>query len=301
MKSGKKRGKVKPKKHRVGKRLTYVIVAIAAIILCFLVYSTLNPQNPVQPDQTPKAAIIDHLSISQPNPDFRRTVETILNETNLEVDYFSGEDVTVDFYRNLPSQNYRLIIFRAHSTGECSVEGQPPFIVFFTSEPYSNVKHVSDQLAMHVVYVNFPGGGSPGYFGVTPTFINDCMKGTFNDTIIIAMGCDGLKYTSMAEAFIEKGARTYISWNGPVSAPHTDLATATLLHHLITEKQTVKDAVAETMKEVGPDPNDKSLLTFHPDEAGNYVIPFSSEETTLDLAGIHKLLGDLQTVDPSRM
>lgn len=58
----------------------------------------------------------------------------------------------------------------------------------------------------------------------------------FKNTVIIAMGCDGLKYTSMAEAFVQKGAKAYISWTGDVSPSHTDQATTHLLQQLITEK-----------------------------------------------------------------
>jgi hypothetical protein len=94
------------------------------------------------------------------------------------------------------------------------------------------------------------------------------MEGTFNDTTIISMGCDGLKQTTMAEAFIEKGARAYVSWNGSVSVDHTDQATECLLRHLITERQTVDEAVKQTMNEVGPDPTDNSILMFYPDRAG---------------------------------
>ena len=120
---------------------------------------------------------------------------------------------------------------------------------------------------MRVVYVRLPDSDSV-YFGITPKFVTDSMEGRFNDTVIIAMGCDGLRYTTMAQAFVEKGAKTYISWNGSVSIDHTDDATISLLRHLITENQTVKEAVSQTMNEVGPDPTDKSILLFYPDRAG---------------------------------
>ena len=86
------------------------------------------------------------------------------------------------------------------------------------------------------------------------------------------MGCDGLTYTSMAEAFDEKGAKVYISWNGPVGATHTDLATIRLLQNLFTGGHTIKQAVAETMNEIGPDPAFESKLTFYPSEEEDYVV-----------------------------
>ena len=86
------------------------------------------------------------------------------------------------------------------------------------------------------------------------------------------MGCDSLKYTDTAQAFIQKGATVYIGWNAPVSASHTDAATITLLRHLITEKQTIKQAILKTNKELGPDPVYKSLLIAYPEKALDYTI-----------------------------
>ena len=266
--SRKTRRIVKSKRHLLKKKVTYLVVAVAALGLAsFLVYYALGPKNSTLIDTTPKIAIVDHLSVQWPNPTFNQTMLDILNETGLQVDYYPSQDVTVDFYRNLPKHNYKLIIFRVHATAESSVEGTPPFVVFFTSENYTNLDHVPEQQDMRVVYVRLPDSDSV-YFGITPKFVTDSMEGRFNDTVIIAMGCDGLRYTTMAQAFVEKGAKTYISWNGSVSIDHTDDATISLLRHLITENQTVKEAVSQTMNEVGPDPTDKSILLFYPDRAG---------------------------------
>jgi hypothetical protein len=91
----------------------------------------------------------------------------------------------------------------------------------------------------------------------------------------------------MAEAFIEKGAKVYISWNGSVSASHRDQATTQLLKHLITEKQTIKQAVTETMKEVGSDPAHGSILQYYPDTlADNYVMPNITSNLILNDAAI---------------
>jgi hypothetical protein len=83
------------------------------------------------------------------------------------------------------------------------------------------------------------------------------------------MGCEGLNNTEMAEAFVEKGAKTYIGWNGSVSATHTDGATAQLLQHLVIEGETIKQAVANTIKEVRPDSGFNNTLEYYPLEPGN--------------------------------
>jgi len=245
---------------------------VASILVGVLAYSFLSPRNPAIIDSTPKIAIVDQLSAMLPDPAFNLTVQSILNQTGLKVDYYPSQDVTVDFYRTLPLHNYKLIIFRVHSTAVTNAKDMPPWVVFFTSENYSNTAHGPEQADMRVVYVEFPNV-TQLYFGITPTFVENSMEGNFNGTTIIAMGCDGLNKTSMAEAFIEKGASAYISWNGFVSVDHTDEATECLLRHLVTENQTVEQAVNETMNEVGPDPTDNSVLLFYPDNAGaNFLL-----------------------------
>jgi hypothetical protein len=257
---------VKSRRYLLKRKVKYLLVAVAAFVLAgVLAYSVLGPKNP--DDSTPKIALVDHLATQWPDESFNETIQAILNQTTLKVDYYPPEAVTVDFYRDLPRHNYKLIIFRVHSTATSYEHGTPPFVVFFTSEPYKDMAHVPEQADMRVVTVKFPNDEST-YFGVTPRFVKDSMEGRFNDTVIVAMGCQGMTYTTMAEAFIEKGAKAYISWNGTVSASHTDEATVSLLTHLITEKQTVEEAVTRTMNDVGPDPADNSILLFYPDTAG---------------------------------
>ena len=266
MHTAKTHRKVKSKRYLLKRKITYLLVALFAFALVsFLVYSMLGPKNTI--DSTPKIAIVDHLSNQYPDQSFNQTIHNILNQTGLKVDYYPPEGVTVDFYRNLPKHNYKLKIFRVHSTATSAVNDTPPFVVYFTSEPYNSAAHVLEQGDMRVVWVRYPNS-TQTYFGITPKFITDSMEGRLNDTVIIAMGCEGLKQTTMAEAFIKKGAKAYISWNGTVSASHTDKATVSLLRHLVTENQTVEEAVKQTMNDVGPDPTDGSILMFYPDTSG---------------------------------
>jgi hypothetical protein len=276
----------KEKKHRtprarkrlLKKRAILVLAAmISSLIIGVVTFSFLgtNPST----DNTPKIAIVDQLSVQWPDAAFNQTIQGILNQTGLKVDYYPSEDVTVDFYKSLPSHNYKLIICRVHSTSETGSTDLPPWVVFFTSENYSDTEHVSEQLDMRLVYVKFPDLEQL-YFGITPTFVQNSMEGRFNDTTIIAMGCEGLNQTTMAEAFIEKGAKAFISYNGPVSEMYTDNATVYLLRHLVTEKHTIQDAVKETMNDVGPDPQYKSILMFYPNNAGANLLLLNATMTT---------------------
>jgi hypothetical protein len=264
---------------------TAIIVTILVVIIAlssFLIYSYLNPPSNQPPTSELKAAIVDQLSFTVPDQTFIEAAANILETANYSVDYYPGEDVTVGFYRNLPTHGYRLIILRAHSSAT-SLRGEEFVrspVVFFTSEQYSETKYVVEQITDQLGKASYAPPEPPYYFSIHHEFVTSSMNGKFQNTTIVMMGCEGLRNTvekdaiAMAEALIKKGAKVYIGWSGDVSATHTDRATIQLLNHLITEKQTIKQAVTETMKEVGPDPADGSILLYYPDTLLNsYTIP----------------------------
>jgi len=269
----------------IGTAITVTILAAIIVISSFLIYCYLKPspnqtassgQTNNQPSQ-PKAAIVDHLSLTCPNQTFIQTATNTLKQAGYTVDYYPGEEVNVELYRNLPTHGYGLIILRVHSTAT-EIEGPQLVrgpVTLFTSEPYSKTKYVPEQLTNQLqmaVYSREDLERGITYFCIRPPFITDSMKGRFRDTIIIMMGCEGLDNTLMAKAFVEKGAKVYISWNHKVSASHTDLATTHLLQHFLVEELTLKEAVRETFKEVGFDPAYKSRLIYYPAEVGSQTI-----------------------------
>jgi len=283
MKERKRLGRKKRRKGLSRKESLYgILLAVVVVSILFIYFLLRSPLNQTNGTFQFKAAIVDHLSfLQQPNPTFNETATTILEEAGFTVDYYLGNQVTVEFYRKLPTHGYGLIILRVHS----AIDPNTTNLALFTSELYNKNDYSLEQFYGQV------GGAQispedPIYFGVGPLFVLQCMDGSFHDTIVIMMGCDGLKYAQMAEAFIRKGARVYISWDGPVSTSHTDQTTIQLLEHLITEKQTIKQAVIETMEEVGPDPADESILQYYPitAKAEEYVIPGTKNNLTTNVA-----------------
>ncbi len=266
-------------RHLYKNKFTYFFALIIVWSLLFHFY----PQ-PSTDDTSPrKATIIDHLSLSEPNQTFIQTSTNILKTAEFTVDYYKGEEVTVDFYRNLPTHSYDLIVLRVHSA---LLGGSFPPVGLLTSETFSKTKYAYEQLTNQLLRAKFTDNET-AYFGITPPFVRHSMNGRFENAIIILMGCDGLTYTHMAEAFIEKGAKVYISWSGSVLASHTDQATAHLLQHIVTEKQTINKAVEETMAEVGPDPMYESVLLYYPIEAENFNIPKSSSTLIINVVEIN--------------
>ena len=249
----------------LGRLCAPLALAAIALLAAALVGGLLSCNLSSDGVPSPKAAVIvDQLSLTEPNPAFADTATTLLEQADYAVDYYSGEEVTVDFYRELPARGYDLIILRVHS-GLARDEGRPTgYVSLFTGEPFDDKKHYEEREAKLLGRARYYDG-SPEYFSIVPDFIELSMAGRFDDTTIIMMGCDGLTTDRTAEAFVQKGAEVVIGWNGDVSAVHTDRATERLLQHLLVEEYTAREAVARTMAEVGPDPDyDTVLLTYPP-------------------------------------
>jgi len=248
---------------RLAKRIA-LVAALAAVVgglasAWFLFLQSDEPSGP------PKAAIVDQLSLTAPNPEFIDTATGQLEQAGYVVDYYPGEQVDVGFYRRLPVYDYKVIVFRVHADRlKAFWRGEEiDDVILFSSEPYDRQRYVHEQAQNKLVIARYSEGG-PGYFGIAPDFFDEL--GDFDDTTVIMMGCEGLVSERAAQAFIDKGAKTYISWDETVSATHTDAATEHLLRHLLLEGRSPADAVAQTMAEVGPDPTYGSKLLAYPPE-----------------------------------
>ncbi len=218
-----------------------------------------------------RAAIIDQLYSLQPNEAFIHQTTQELEDFGFEVDVYQGDEVTVDLYRELAGDGYKLIIFRVHSGLLRTKEEIIKRTSLFTNESYSQTKHVaeqlSDQLAMARIDENHPW-----VFGIGAKFVTQSMEGRFSDTVIIMMGCATLYLQDLAQAFIEKGASTYVGWDATVGLDYVDEATPILVTNLYSKGMTIKEAVDKTMAEVGPDPEWGAVLKYYPAQSGNKII-----------------------------
>ncbi|MFC1969327.1 hypothetical protein ACFLVF_02425 [Chloroflexota bacterium] len=218
-----------------------------------------------------KAAIIDQLHILYPNQAFIEQTTRELEKFGFQVDVYRGDAASIELYRELPEYGYELIIFRVHS----GLLGVDPRVVnrtwLYTAEPYSKTRYVAEQLTDQVTYANTQPD-APWFFAVSAKFINRSMKGQFNDTAIIMMGCDGLYYEDLAQAFIDKGASTYIAWNASVVLDYVDSSTPVLMENLCSKKLKIGVAVAQTMSEKGPDPRSGATLRYYPRQSASKTL-----------------------------
>lgn len=219
----------------------------------------LDPRGSSGTEAPPLAAIVDQVSLTHPNQKFIDLASAMLEVAGYQVDVYAGDDVTVEFYKNLATHGYRLIVFRTHSADV----GPTGEIGLFTSEVYREDRWAMEQLRGRLAYGDtIPDTTGTNYFAVVPAFVQQEMRGQFKDTLVIIGGCESLASPQLAAAFLDKGASAVIGWNDTVELKHNDQAVLRLLLGIVGERMSVEEALHQTMLEVGSDPIYQSRLTF---------------------------------------
>jgi hypothetical protein len=238
------------------------LVLVLAIAGSFVISPLLFHPVRSLPSGLRHAAIIDGLAEQMPNGSFIENTSSILRGAGFSVDVYLWKAVTVELFKNLPS-GYRIILFRTHSA--------PGAI--FTAEPYDTNRYVHEQLSDEVMVgeIEYLPKERNRFFAIDPKFVEDYM--TFNDTIIVQMGCYGVSAgNSMANAFLNKGAKLYIAWDNWVTPERTDEAALELIRQLVVERATIAEAVKKSMTAVGPDFTYGSLLLYYPKWCGDRTL-----------------------------
>ena len=232
-------------------------------------------------DSVARAAIIDQLSAKEPSPDFVQATTTTLEQAGYVVDYYPAEQVTVDFYRNLPTHGYGVIVLRAHSAvprSDLALPADVPQetlnrimakigddVLLFTSQHYDETAYLQEQKQFRLFPVVFNGEtAADSYFAIATDFVTSSMNGRFKGTTVVLMGCSSLATDRTAAALVDRGAKTVFGWSGLVSPSHTDATTERLLKYLITDRLSPSEAAEKTATELGPDPSFGSTLEMYP-------------------------------------
>ena len=278
MKSSKKR----VKKRKSGKRITEVVFGIIMIgVVVFAVQSWFSSPKTSENQPANKAALIDQLSISYPNPSFTEEFIRMSKAVGLTPEIFAGTEVTLDLYKRLPSMGYRLIVFRVHQSTPSEVllpydhpiTGYPVYL--FTGEPYNEHKYVIEQLSDLVVPAR-EINGSNIYFSIGPEFVQS-MDGKFQNTVIVLAGCSGLYSAELADSFIIKGASVVLGWQRFVEMDYTDKAIDRLLRAILLEKTTFYRSVLVMTSEVGMDPTYATNFLIYPEARSNLTFDQAME------------------------
>jgi hypothetical protein len=242
-------------------RLPVVVAAIVTLVSGLALGASLGYLGGGEGPPAGRAAVVDQLALTQPNPEFVSQAMTLLRQAGYEVDYFDGPEITVGFYRTLPERDYDILVLRVHTgvtveVGPGGDETLSEYVSLFTSEPFSDDRYLRERAVGLIGDAQPYGPQQTGerFFAITPGFIESAMKGRFDGTLVLMMGCDGLRSDRTARAFLGRGAGSVVSWSQPVSAPHTDAATERLLQKVLRDHLALDAAVAQTASEIGPDP-----------------------------------------------
>jgi hypothetical protein len=262
----------KDKGARKGLLYSGITLVFPALLLFVSVWS-ISCSNQTEHQAMPKAAIIDQLDATYPNHLLIKEITRYLEEYGFQVDTYLGDNITLNFYRDLAELDYNLLIIRSHSgminyTG--NIENQASTYLF-TTEPYSKWKYPAEQLSNQIISASVDNGKSR-FFAVGPKFITSSMAGKLDNTVVIIDGCSGLYDLDLARAFIDKGASAYVAFSASVILNHADEVTLSLIKNLCSAGSTVAEAVDASTQEKGRDPESNAVLEYYPSSIGNSSI-----------------------------
>jgi len=245
------------------KKKTLLLVAwiVAVAIGITFTLSPINFQNnisqfEIMDSDSPKAVIIDQLHNELPSEDFQNKVTDSLTDAGYKVDLYTTDEITIDFYKQLPTMNYEYIVIRTHALGE-GVSDKSPSL--FTGEKYSEHKYIKEQFLGHI------GRGVPffydemkqldgddvmdkTYYVIGAKFVEEFMVGNFNNSTIILAGCETAKDSQLADSFLKRGASEVIGWTGLIDSTNNVIVVLEVLEKTLGNDVDMKDAIQMVMK-----------------------------------------------------
>jgi hypothetical protein len=177
-------------------------------------------------------------------------VSSLASAAGYSLDYYPPAAVSVDLFQHLPEKGYSMIILRTHSTWDGNV--------VVTSEPYDPHQRVIGQVLDRVGDANV---GGRQYFSVTPSYIGSSMCGRLQGAMVLSMGCN-TGGGQLAKAFVEKGARLFVGWDGVVTVSQTD-ATFQALVGLLLRGVSANEAIHTLTQVSGVNPTTGPNLVLY--------------------------------------
>ena len=289
------------KMKKIGMPQKIIIFSVVAVAFSFMITSFMQENffesETYSYDGPPRAAIIDQLHDDIPSIYFQDRATELLETAGYEVELFTTKQLTVDFYKRLPSMNYEFIVFRTHAIGNDEKDvasGKEP-VSLFTGEKYRDDKYITEQLSGQI------GKGAPymssvldvsadlseltnsnktrieidvtssfqvvddsnPYFLIGSKYVDEIMEGRFHDTVLVLGGCSTLSSPTLAKSLINRGASSVIGWDSLVGSVSNDNTMLKFLeNHLINEME-IKDAVDLAMSEVPKGSNYNANFSYY--------------------------------------
>jgi len=235
------------------------IAVLATTAILISVFSTLAfvENQTTLDDGVPKAVIIDQLHDQMPNPDFQQNATEYFKTAGYDVDIYNTKDITVDFYKKLPSMDYEFIVIRSHATAFYFKYASE---ALFTGEKYSPKKHSVDQLSGHIgpaapllvsEMYNMPEDivSNQTYFVIGSKFVDEKMVGKFPGSVIVLAGCYTTGGEILSQSLIDRGASVVVGWDDNVLPRQNDVVILAFLEKMLVDGEVVAEAVSSVTNE----------------------------------------------------
>ena len=223
-------------------------------------------------DKVSKALILDQLYNDFPNEEFQNTAKEYLVATGYDVDIITTQDITVEFYKNLPKMNYKFVVVRSHGVAD---EFNHNEVALFTGEKYAENSYILEQLsgtvkkgtplidlifkqseqesknwiktAENQYELTSPAevidNSQDEYFLISPKFIKESMNGDFANTVFFLGGCETIAEPSFAKSLVDRGASLVVGWDSPVGWIDNDRIMLRFLQHYLIDKYDIDQAI----------------------------------------------------------
>jgi len=293
---------------KIGNKLSFfVIPLITGLIFAsvfFLQESEANYSVSDYDDGILKAAIIDQLDTEIPSHDFQDRANDYFVKAGYEVDLYTTEEITVDFYKKLPSMGYDYIVIRSHALTGRTGEDSPKL---YTSEKYTTDKYVNEQLfgIIDGAYLNprtdihatvdvsdleetgqvvFSMRNSSQannwgarvttdeYFVIGAKAVDELMVGKFPGSTIILGGCDTASSSILADSLLKKGASEVVGWNENIGSLQNDMTMLKILRETLENKMELSEAVESIAQNYHANQTGNSLnLVYYSDKSDEEI------------------------------
>jgi len=232
-----------------------VITVLATAVVLVSVFSILAFEENYG---IPKAAIIDQLYDDVPNPGFHLTAIEYLETAGYDVDLYTTKDITVDFYKKLPSLDYEYIVIRSHSTAYYPKYASE---TLFTGEKYSHKKYTDEQLSGHIGQAapfsmpqlkNMSEGrvSNQSYFVFGSTFVNEKMVGEFPGSVIVLAGCYTASTDRLSQSLIDRGASVVVGWDDTLPSTQNDTLILAFMEKMLVNGEVVPEALSSVTNDL---------------------------------------------------
>jgi len=246
----------------------------------------------LESDGVQRAVIIDQLYDDIPRDWFHQQASDRLKAAGYNVDIFTTQDITVDFYKKLPTMNYKFIVIRTHGVEDKNNDS----VDIFTGERYQEDKYIAEQLFGQVIrgaplqQITFePNTNSTSgwnivndtyremitpvtthieadddYFLITPKFVDELMVGKFPGSTFVIGACSSLGNISLAESLVNRGASFIVGWDGTVGDWENDMIMIQLLEETLIKNIELNEAVNLVMERYDwGDPTYNATLKYY--------------------------------------